>query len=105
MFFSPSALALAVIAAASCVPDSFTARPSAGIARLSEPISAAWSRSRFDSVIPSSRRDFAPPRATSRSALAIVDSPSSSSPLSITTSVAASFEIEAIGRSLSGLRA
>ena len=105
MFFRPSAAPCAFIAAVSCAGVSFTARPSAGMARLSEPISAACSRSRFDSVIPSSRRDCAPPLATSMSLLLIVDSPSSSSPLSTTTSVAASLEIEAMGRSLSGLRA
>ena len=99
VFFSPSCLAFAFIPATSCAGVSFTARPSAGTARLSEPINAACSRSRFDSVIPSSSRDFAPFFATSTSVLLIVDSPSSSSPLSTTTSIAASFEIEAIGRS------
>ena len=105
MFLSPSCRAFAFIAAVSCDGVSFTARPSAGTARLSDPIIAACSRSRFDSVIPSSSRDFAPPLATSTSFLLMVDSPSSSRPLSITTSIAASFEIDAIGRSLSGLRA
>ena len=44
-----------------------------------------------------------PPFATSTSFLLIVESPSSSTPFSATTSVAASFEIEAIGRSLSAI--
>ena len=103
VFFSPSSLAFAFIALASWAGFSFTPRPSAGTARLSDPIIAACSRSRFDSVMPSSNRDFAPFFATSTSVLLIVDRPSSSSPLSITTSIAASLEIEAIGRSRSGL--
>ena len=105
VFLRPSARALAFMAAVSCDGDSLTARPSAGMARLSEPMSAACSRSRFDSVMPSSRRERAPPRATSMSVFSIVDRPSSSRPLSAIVSVAASFEIEAMGRSLSGLRA
>ena len=96
---------MAFIAEVSCPGVSFTARPSAGMARLSEPISAECRRSRLESVSPSNSRERAPPFATSTSFLLIVDSPSSSTPFSATTSVAASLEIEAMGRSLSGLRA
>jgi hypothetical protein len=101
----PSALAFAVMAAASCGGDSLTARPSAGMARLSDPMSAACRRSRFDSVMAPARRERAPPRATSMSVRLMVESPSRSRPRSATTSAAASLEIEAMGRSPSGRRA
>jgi len=105
VFLRPSARALAFMAAVSCGGVSFTERPSAGMARLSDPMSAEWSRSRFDSVIPSSSRERAPPLAISMSPLLMVESPSSSTPFSATTSVAASLEMEAMGRSLSAFLA
>ena len=93
------------MALVSWVVVSPTARPRAEIARLSDPSKAACSRSRLDRVMPSSRREGAPPRATSESIFFIVVNPSRSRLWSITTRVAANLEMEAIARGWSGLRA
>ena len=99
----PSSLALAFIAATSCAGSSPTARPSAGTARLSDAISAACSRSRLVNDMPIGQPRA---RAADRDLLIAVDHRRRRVEVELahgssTTSIAISFEIDAIGRTAS----